>query len=136
MPIAYTISRDERLIKAYASGIIRAEDLNGLIDDLLADPDLGPGMRGIYDSRFAEPDISILQLAEIAGRVLKIIYRGLGKIAIVAETQTTYRVAQTFAVLARALAVEVEVFTKLDEAEAWLGNVNGPSHSGENLLPR
>jgi hypothetical protein len=136
MPITYSISRDERLIRAYASGIIRAEDLHGLIDAILADPDLGPGMRGLYDSRFGEPDITILQLAEVAGRVLKIIYRGLGKIAIVAESQTTYRVSQTFAVLARAIGIDVEVFTNLAEAEAWLDDAKGPSDSGEKPLPR
>jgi hypothetical protein len=93
-------------------------------------------MRGLYDSRFAEPDITILQLAEIAGKALKIIYRGLGKLAIVAESQTTYRVAQTFAVLARAIGIEVEVFTRLPEAEAWLEIASGQSGPGEKPLPR
>jgi hypothetical protein len=136
MPITYTISPDERLIKAYASGIIRAEDLHGLIDAILAEPDLGPGMRGLYDSRFAEPDITILQLAEVAAKVLKIINRGLGRIAIVAQSRTTYRVSQTFAVLARAIGIEVDVFTKLRGAEAWLETANGQSDSGEKPLPR
>ena len=50
MPITYTISRQERLIKAYATGIIRADDLNGFVDALLADPDLGPGLRALNDA--------------------------------------------------------------------------------------
>ena|SRR5947207_2279122 len=136
MPITYTISPDERLIKAYATGIIRAEDLNGLIDAILVDPALGPGMRGLYDSRFAEPDITILQLAEVAAKALKVINRGLGRIAIVAQSQTTYRVSQTFAVLARAIGIQVEVFTKLRAAEGWLDEANGHSDSGEKPLLR
>ncbi len=136
MPITYTIAPDERLIKAYATGIIRAADLHGLIDAILVDPALGPGMRGLYDSRFAEPDITILQLAEVAAKALKIINRGLGRIAIVAHSQTTYRVSQTFAVLARAIGIQVEVFTKLRAAEGWLDEANGHSHSGEKPLLR
>ena len=50
MPITYTISRDERLIKAYATGVIRADDLHPFLDALLADPDLRPGLRGLYDA--------------------------------------------------------------------------------------
>jgi hypothetical protein len=136
MPITYTISRDERLIKASASGIIRAADLHRLIDAILVDPDLGPGLRGLYDSRFAEPDITILQLAEVAGKVLQVINRGLGRIAIVAQSTATLRVSRTFAVLARAVGIDVEVFTKLRAAEAWLAEANGHSDSGDKTLPR
>lgn len=135
MPITYTISPDERLIKAYASGIIRAEDLHRLVDAILAEPDLIPGMRGLYDSRFAEPDVTIMQLAEVAGKVLQVINRGLGRIAIVAQSTATLRVSRTFAVLARAIGIEVEVFTKLRAAEAWLAQANGHSESGEKPLP-
>ena len=71
MPITYTISRDERLIRAYATGVIRADDLHPFLDALLADPDLGPGLRGLYDASDAAPDITVLQLAEIATRVLQ-----------------------------------------------------------------
>ncbi|GAC1417827.1 MAG: hypothetical protein NVSMB53_16850 [Gemmatimonadaceae bacterium] len=120
MAITYTISREERLIRAYATGIIGADDLHFLLDALLADSDLVPGIRGLYDSRYGEPDITILQLAEVAGRVRQLIQRGLGRIALVAQSTATYRVSKTFAVLARALGIDVAVFTELPAAEAWL----------------
>ncbi|GAC1457804.1 MAG: hypothetical protein PVSMB1_07640 [Gemmatimonadaceae bacterium] len=120
MAITYTISREERLIRAYATGIIGADDLHFLLDALLADSDLVPGIRGLYDSRYGEPDITILQLAEVAGRVRQLIQRGLGRIALVAQSTATYRVSKTFAVLARALGIDVDVFTELPAAEAWL----------------
>ncbi len=136
MAITYTISREERLIRAYATAIIRADDLHLLVDALLADPDLVPGIRGLYDSRYGEPDITILQLAEVAGRVRQLIQRGLGRIALVAESTATYRVSKTFAVLARALGIDVDVFTELPAAEAWLAEATGSSDTGETPLPR
>ena len=78
----------------------------------------------------------VLQLAEVAGRVQQLIDRGLLRIAMVADSKVTYRMAKTFAVLARALGIEVEVFTQLRAAEAWLEDANGSSDTGETPLPR
>ena len=136
MAISYTISREDRLITAHATGIIRAADLHELIRSLLADPDLVPGLRGLYDSRDAEPDITVLQLAEVANQVRELLRRGLGRIALVAQSQTTYRVEKTFAVLAQAIGIDVDVFREIEAAEAWLEDNNETSGSGEKPLPR
>jgi hypothetical protein len=135
MPITYAISSDGRFVRAFATGIIRAPDLQALVESLLAEPRLGPGMRGLYDSRYGEPEITILELAEVANRVREIINRGLERIAIVAQSQTTYRVAKTFSVLARAVGIDVDVFLDLDAAEAWLTDGTAASDSGEKHLP-
>lgn len=136
MPITYTIDREERRINAVATGIITADDLHGLVRSLLADPGFVPGLRGLYNSSLAEPDITVLQLAEVAGEVRQLLNRGLGRVAIVAVSQTTYRVAKTFTVLARAIGVDVDVFTELEPAEAWLKEDEDMSRSDEMLLPR
>lgn len=136
MPITYRIVAERHRVTAFATGITRADDLHGLIRSLLADPGLVPGMRGLYDARYAEPDITIMQLAEVAGEARQLLNRGLGRIAIVAQSQTTYRVAKTFTVLARAIGIDVDVFRELAEAEAWLAEDNDISRSGEMLLPR
>jgi hypothetical protein len=136
MPITYTISAEERRIRATATGIIRADDLRGLVRSLLADPALVPGLRGLYDASKAEPDITVLQLAEVAGEVRQLLNRGLGRIAIVAQSQATYRVAKTFTVLAQAIGIDVDVFRELPEAEAWLAEDNDVSGTDEMLLPR
>ena len=135
MAITYTISSEERLITARATGIIRAIDLHPFLDTLLADPGLVPGLRAIYDARLAEPDITILQLAEVAAKVRQLINRGLGRIAIVAQSQATYRVSKTFTVLARALGIDVDVFWELEEAEAYLEEADGEPHTDETPLP-
>jgi hypothetical protein len=122
VPVTYTISRDERRVTAFAKGIIRATDLHELVKALLADPNLESGMRALYDSRFGEPDITVMQLAEIAGEVRKLFDRGLGRMALVAGSQNTYRVEKTFSVLARALGIEVDVFKDIAAAEVWLGD--------------
>ena len=131
MPISYTISLEDRLIKAVATGLISAPDLHQLIDALLEDPRLGPGLRGLYDASNAEPDITILQLAEVAAKVRELLKRGLGRIALVAKSSATYRVSKTFTVLARAIGIDVDVFTELPEAEAWLEESNGSPNAGE-----
>src|ERR1700681_4065100 len=120
MAITYTISRENRLIKAFATGIVRADDLHGLIRSLLADPALVPGLRGLYDARYAEPDITVMQIAEVASEAKQLLDRGFGRLAIVAESQTTYLVAKTFSILARAVGIDVDVFKDLTVAEAWL----------------
>jgi len=94
------------------------------------------GLRGLYNSSLAEPDITILQLAEVAGEVRQLLNRGLGRIAIVAGSQTTYRVAKTFTVLARAIGIDVDVFTELAAAEEWLAENDDISRSDEMMLPR
>jgi hypothetical protein len=122
MAITYTISREDRLVKAFATGIIRAEDLHGLIRSLLADPALVPGLRGLYDARYAEPDITVMQIAEVASEAKQLLDRGFGRLAIVAQSQTTYRVSKTFSILARAVGIDVDVFKELAVAEAWLAD--------------
>lgn len=136
MPITYTIDREQRRIKAFATGVISADDLHGLVRSLLADSGFVPGLRGLYDSSAAEPDISVLQLAEIAGEVRQLLNRGLGRIAIVAQSPATYRVAKTFTVLARAIGIDVDVFTELAAAEEWLAENDDMSRSDEMMLPR
>jgi hypothetical protein len=135
MPVTYRISREERLIRAFATGIIRADDLHGLIKAVLADPSMVPGLRGLYDSRYAEPDITVMQLAEVANEARQLLSRGLGRIALVAHSQTTYRVAKTFSILARAIGIDVDVFTATEEAEAWLAEGRAPEDGGEKTLP-
>jgi hypothetical protein len=93
-------------------------------------------LRGLYNSSYAEPDITILQLAEVAGEVRQLLNRGLGRIAIVSGSVTTYRVAKTFTVLARAIGIDVDVFTELAAAEAWLAEDDDMSRSDEMMLPR
>ena len=136
MPITYTIDREQRRIKAFATGVISADDLHGLVRSLLADSGFVPGLRGLYDSSAAEPDITVLQLAEVAGEVRQLLNRGLGRIAIVAQSPATYRVAKTFTVLARAIGIDVDVFTELAAAEEWLAENDDMSRSDEMMLPR
>src|SRR6476620_8910643 len=136
MPITYTIDREQRRIKAFATGVIRADDLHGLVRSVLSDPGFVPGLRALYDASAAEPDITVLQLAEVAGEVRQLLQRGLGRIAIVAQSPATYRVSKTFTVLARAIGIDVDVFTDSQEAESFLGADDDISRSDEMLLPR
>jgi hypothetical protein len=136
MAIAYTISGDERLIRATATGIIRADDLHELIRSLLADPDLVPGLRALYDSRLAEPDITVMQLAEVASEAKTLLDRGLGRIALLAGSTATYRVEKTFTILARALGIEVDAFRELAAAEAWLAEYPEGDAPRSRFLPR
>jgi CRP-like cAMP-binding protein len=133
MAITYAISPEERLIRAYASGLIRATDLHPFLDRLLEDPAIVRGMRALYDARFAEPDITILQLAEVAGKVARLVARGIERIAIVAQSANTVRVSKTFAILARAMGIDVEVFTELEEGEAWLDEPRGGDFDSGNV---
>ena len=109
MAITYKIFPNERLIRVSATAIVRAKDMDDFVDALQADPALEPRLRILYDARYSEPDIPILRLAEVAGRLQRLMDRGVLRIAMVAESKTTLRMAKTFAVLARALPVIREI---------------------------
>jgi hypothetical protein len=130
VPITYAISREERLIRAVARGAIKIADLQGFIKALLKDPDLRPGIRGIYDARDSAPEITVLQLAEIANRIHGLRNYGVGRIALVANSEATLRVSKTFTALAQALGLDVRLFSAMSEAEAWLGGLE--RHSRES----
>ena len=135
MAITYKIFRNERLIRVSATGIVRSKDMDDFVDALHADPALEPRLRLLYDARYSEPDIPILQLAEVAGRVQRLMDRGVIRIAMVAESKTTVRMAKTFAVLARSLGTDIEVFSELHTAESWLQDANAGSDTEETPLP-
>jgi hypothetical protein len=61
--------------------------------------------------------------------------RGVIRIAMVAESKTTLRMAKTFAVLARSLGTDIEVFTELHTAESWLQDAIAGSDTEETPLP-
>jgi SpoIIAA-like len=135
MAITYKIFRNERLVRVSATGIVRAKDMDDFVDALHADPGLEPRLRVLYDARYSEPDIPILQLAEVAGRMQRLMDRGVIRIAMVAESKTTLRMAKTFAVLARSLGNDIEVFRELHTAESWLHDANAGSDTEETPLP-
>ena len=135
MAVTYKIFPNERLIRVSATGIVRAKDMDDFVDALQADPALEPRLRILYDARYSEPDIPILRLAEVAGRLQRLMDRGVLRIAMVAESKTTLRMAKTFAVLARALGTDIEVFTELHTAEAWLHDARAGSDTAETPLP-
>jgi hypothetical protein len=135
MAITYKIFHNERLIRVSATGIVRSKDMDDFVDALHADPALEPRLRLLYDARYSEPDIPILQLAEVAGRVQRLMDRGVIRIAMVAASKTTVRMAKTFAVLARSLGTDIEVFTELHTAESWLQDANAGSDTEETPLP-
>jgi len=135
MAITYKIFPNERLIRVSATGIVRAKAMDDFVDALHADPALEPRLRILYDARYSEPDIPILQLAEVAGRVQRLMDRGVIRIAMVAESKTTIRMAKTFAVLARSLGTDIEVFAELHTAESWLQDANAGSDTEETPLP-
>jgi hypothetical protein len=135
MAITYKIFPNERLIRVSATGIVRSNDMDGFVDALLADPALEPRLRVLYDARYSEPDIPILQLAEVAGRVQRLMDRGVLRVAMVAESKIATRMAKTFAVLARSLGTDIEVFTELHTAEAWLQDARAMTDTEETPLP-
>jgi uncharacterized protein (DUF2384 family) len=90
-------------------------------------------MRGLYDARFAEPDITILQIAEVARKVSRVVARGIERVAIVAQSANTVRVARTFAIIARAMGIDVDVFNELEDAERWLDDPREGGGSGRKV---
>jgi len=99
MAITYKIFRNERLIESRRPASSEPGTWMRSLTHCTRIR-VGASLTPLYDTRYSEPDIPILQLAEVAGRVQRLLDRGVIRIAMVAESKTSLRMAKTFAVLA------------------------------------
>jgi hypothetical protein len=120
MPLSYAISAVEKLVRVSATGSIMSEDLPRMASSLIADTDIGPGMRFLVEANKVQPDITFTDLQNAAGTLSQLREKGVRMMAIVADTTHIYGLAQVFAVFVPPVSVDVKVFRKLSEATAWL----------------
>ena len=118
MPVQWTVSQPTRLVIAVAKGVLRREDIETYLDGVAAANALA--YRKIFDMTEATPDLSDDDLMTLGARIRAYLALGpLGPLAIVANTDASYRHARMFAALAEADR-PIEIFRELHLARQWL----------------
>lgn len=130
MPVNYAISIDDNLILVRASGLVRRSDMDDVHHQVLADPQIRPGMRLILEAANVDSELSFSDLQEIARRLGEIFERGIGKVAVVADSTYVYSLAKTFAIFAANEPVRMKPFRLREDAIQWLDSSHtDDSHS-------
>jgi hypothetical protein len=128
VPVKYRISTEENLVLVTATGLVTRLDMDDLHCRLIADREIRPGMRLLLEAAKVDSQLSFSDLQEIAGRLSEIFERGIGKVAVVADSTYVYSLAKTFAIFAANEPVRMKPFRRRDEAIAWLDS----AHSGDD----
>lgn len=128
MPVSYRISTDDNLVFVKATGLVTRDDMDQLHHKLLADKEIEPGMRLIFEAGDVDSQLSFTDLQEIAARLSGIFGRGIGRVAVVADSTYVYSLAKTFAVFAANEPVRMKPFRKREDALEWL---NSAHHADE-----
>ena len=120
VPVSYTISTEEKLVSVTASGVVTREDMDQLRAQLLSDPQICPGTQLLLEASNVDSRLTFADLQVIAGRLDGIFSRGIGKVAVVADSRYAYSLAKTFAVFAANEPVRMKPFRKREPAIQWL----------------
>ncbi len=122
MPTSFRIDAAHGVVYAETRGPTSSVDLISSIASVIGHPGYVPGLRVLLDMREVVPSLhraDILQIAQYVkgrGEALK----GL-RVAVVAEADSTYGMAQEQKVAFSGCGVEMEVFRKVSAAREWLG---------------
>jgi hypothetical protein len=131
VPVNYAVSTEDNLVLVTARGLVTRADMDDLHYQVLADPQIRPGMRMILEAASVDSQLSFSDLQEIAGRLGEIFERGIGKVAVVADSTYVYSLAKTFAIFAANEPVRMKPFRGREEAIQWLDSsqVSDDSHA-------
>lgn len=119
MPLALELA-DPSTFVVQASGGVAYDEVKQLIGELQAHSQFSPGMRILVDGRTVSEPPSAAELRLLAGELKPLLDRGLGAIAIVAESAPVYAAARMFGVFAQTVYARVGTFRDIDEGRRWL----------------
>lgn len=118
MPISYRIDPETSIAVVTVHGVVTAQEQREHVERLFADPELRPPFRILSDRRDQE-DIPSTELVRQMARSLADIERAAGsRLAFVVSRPVQIGVSRMFA--AHVTNMEIEVFTDIDQARAWL----------------
>lgn len=121
MPVSYRIDSDSSIVRVELSGALRAEEVRRTVDELLADPAVGPGIHLLSDhSQLC--DAATTPLVKEVISLLKRIGERVGpfKCAVVVTRDVSFGMARMAEAYADGTAARVRAFRAMAQAEAWL----------------
>lgn len=119
MPVALKFTKPSTFV-VRASGSVTFDEVQGVLDQMLAHPRLSDGVRVLTDARKVTGTPSRSELRDIAGNLKPLLARGVSAIAIVTSSVFVYGVARMFSVFAEQVNANVTVFRDMDDARRWL----------------
>jgi len=136
MPVSYEIDPIRSLVRIEYVGVLSAGVVTQVIQQLIDDPRLQPGMGILSDhsrgANFATPDLVLRimpRLAKLAERL------GPLRIALVTPRAVQVGMANLAAVHAQLRGVRIEPFASREEAEAWLAGGDAAAGSTGSDAP-
>lgn len=127
MPLEYRIDRERRRIVVTVTGDFTMEEIVALIDTSTTDPDFEPGFDVLSDHTGVGRVITPAQAQGMVAHLRSISERvAYARWAVVATKAASYGMLRMVAALAEAVPMTVEVFSTVEEAEAWLGETYPP----------
>jgi len=119
--MSVSIDRDRRVATVRLTGTLQATDIKDAFSAMVAHPDFEPGFNSLWDLRGASAarlDFEALRDV-VRAAAFKKDARGSGKVAVVVAHDVDYGVSRIYEMLASGLPTVVNVFRRLEEAEAW-----------------
>ena len=129
MPVRYEIDPQLRLVRVVAEGPVSYEDDRDCLASILGDPRHREGFAFLVDHRRRAPAATADHVRAFASAMEAAAPRlGRVRFAVVVERDVSYGLARMFSALTGDLAIEVEIFRSIEDAEAWLGRdpMTGP----------
>jgi hypothetical protein len=119
MPITYTIDPDARYVRFRYEGDVGIDEFEAAISAVVGDRDFRPGFSFLVDRRRAAPPTrayirDAAEYSKAQGEKL-----GPGRWAIVVDSAESYARVSMGQILV-ASVIEIEIFTDVYDAEAWL----------------
>jgi hypothetical protein len=137
MPITVEIDAESNLIRTQLLGRLDPEEIARAADQLLRAPHLRAGLRLLTDHSRLEGAASselvrsaLLRLSRLADQL------GSLTVAIVAPRDANFGMGRVAQALAEPTKVRIQVFRRLEDAEAWLGVPSGGPAAPAARAPR
>jgi len=122
MPITFTVSAEDNLIRTVAVGKIRFDDIVSYVKEQMSHPDIRPGMHELVDMREATLDLSYDKMRQLVESIEPFNEQvGEARCALVSNRDISFGFARMYEMMAEQTGVETRAFREIDPALEWLG---------------
>jgi hypothetical protein len=122
MPITFSVSVTEKLIRTVAVGEITVEDIVEYVQQQMNHPDIRPGMHELVDMREATLELSYKKVQQLVGNIEPFNEKvGEARCALVSGKDISFGFARMYEMMAEQTGVETRAFRVMGPALEWLG---------------
>jgi hypothetical protein len=129
VPITYRIDPRRKRVYCTIEGTVELPEMVALVESVIGDPDFAPGFGILSDHRRVDRALTSAQLHGFLDFLSRVAERLQGsRFAVVTLKAASYAMMQVLrTLLPHRAGIPMEVFTTLQDAEAWLDAGIGPT---------